>query len=289
MTPAIYARIGRSITVYSRSAGINPAHRVARRAAGAAQRDARGRRRVHRAARGRAGGEAAGAAVRPASGLTADAMQTWRIRAEASLARWCNLRPRSGRCALRRIRAAVSSCWPGRKGASAPVAAAPAPPPGPRTPMPPDRSFSMGQAAALAHRLRPRAAGLAALLALVVGRARAAGALARAQRGARRRLRPVLAFDGRRARRCAGPRCATAHSACEARARSRSTGDATAVAAAGRAALCALARVAYGGVTGAPRVRVALPSRRCCASTLDACRPRSRRTCARRSATTSTG
>ena len=70
MTPAIYARVVGSVdrelaaTRHQRDDG------VARRAARVAQRDARGRRRVPHAARGGAGGEAAGPAVsarRPAS------------------------------------------------------------------------------------------------------------------------------------------------------------------------------------------------------------------------------
>ena len=69
MTPAIFARIADSLTVNSRQPGINADDRVARRAARAAQRHAGARRHLPAAARRRAGGEAAGAAVSAGRGL----------------------------------------------------------------------------------------------------------------------------------------------------------------------------------------------------------------------------
>lgn len=122
-----------------------------------------------------------------------------------------------------------------------------------------DRSFSMGQAAAslAGFAQRSGASGFlrwwgAELAPLVPSSAR--NALAR------RRMRPVVAFDGAQATlwrhvmregAVAMERVATIPL----------DGDAAAVAAAGRQAMGSLARVAYGGATGAPRVRVSIPVR----------------------------
>ena len=123
--------------------------------------------------------------------------------------------------------------------------------------MPPDRSFSIGQVAASLAGLAKRsgATGLlrwwASELAPLVP-APARGAMAR------RRLRPVVAFEGdvatiwRPAMRDGGVTMQRAGEIPLA-------GDAAAVAAAGRGAVASLARVAYGGVTGTPRVRIAIP------------------------------
>jgi general secretion pathway protein L len=125
--------------------------------------------------------------------------------------------------------------------------------------MPPDRSFSMGRAAAsLAGYARATGATgfarwwAAELAPLVPSGAR--NALTK------RRLRPVIAFDG-----AAATVWRTVMRdgaiAMEAGTTIALDGDPAAVAAAGRSAVDALARVSYGGVTGAPRVRVAIPSR----------------------------
>ena len=175
MTPAIYARIVGSVTVLLAAGRHQPADRVARRAARAAQRDAGGRRRAtSRSATRRSRAEPADPAVPARRGLRPPgAVPTWRIRAEATLpdgvtfVREAVVRPspRSGAAARRaglarrRVRAA-------------------APPPTPatdETTMPSDRSFSMGQAAASLGGVRARDRRRR-LLALVGARARAAGA-----------------------------------------------------------------------------------------------------------------
>jgi len=77
---------------------------------------------------------------------------------------------------------------------------------------------------------------------------------------ARRRLRPVIAFDGATAT-LWRPVMRDGALAMEADTTIALDGDPAGVAAAGRQAVDALARVAYGGVTGPPRLRVAIPSR----------------------------
>ena len=125
--------------------------------------------------------------------------------------------------------------------------------------MPPDRSFSMGQAAAsLAGFARATGATgfvrwwLAELAPLVPSGARNAVA--------RRRLRPVIAFDDKVAT-LWRPVMRDGAIAMEPSSTVALDGDPAAVAAAGRHAIEAIARVAYGGAAGASRVRLAIPSR----------------------------
>ena len=84
VTPAIYARIADSLTVHSRQPGINALTRVARRAAGAAQRDARA---VDAYLQQRADALASKLPVPPfppAARFVAGAVPVWRIRAVAT-------------------------------------------------------------------------------------------------------------------------------------------------------------------------------------------------------------
>ena len=124
--------------------------------------------------------------------------------------------------------------------------------------MPRDRSFSMGQVAASLAGLAQRSGATgflrwwAAELAPLVP-APARGAVAR------RRLRPVVAFDGDVAT-IWRPAMREGGVAMERAGDIPLAGDPAAVAAAGRSAIASLARIAYGGVTGTPRVRVAIPS-----------------------------
>jgi len=125
--------------------------------------------------------------------------------------------------------------------------------------MPPDRSFSMGQAAASLAGFA-RASGLvgfwrwwsAELAPLVPSGARNAVA--------RRRLRPVIAFDGNVAT-LWRPVMRDGALAMEIAESVALDGDAQAVAAAGTRALDAVARSAAGDVRGMSRVRLAIPSR----------------------------
>ena len=125
--------------------------------------------------------------------------------------------------------------------------------------MPPDRSFSMGQAAASLAGFA-RASGLvgfwrwwaAQLAPLVPSGARNAVA--------RRRLRPVIAFDGNVAT-LWRPVMRDGALAMEIAESVALDGDAQAVAAAGTRALDAVARSAAGDVRGMSRVRLAIPSR----------------------------
>lgn len=124
--------------------------------------------------------------------------------------------------------------------------------------MPSDRSFSMGQVAAslAGFAQRTGATGFlrwwAAELAPLVP-APARGAVAR------RRLRPVVAFGGDTAA-LWRPVTRGGAVAMERVADVALEGDPAAVAAAGHHAIASIARVAYGGVTGTPRVRIAIPA-----------------------------
>ena len=125
--------------------------------------------------------------------------------------------------------------------------------------MPPDRSFSMGQAAtSLAGFARTTGATgfarwwLSELAPLVPSGARNAVA--------RRRLRPVIAFDGNVAT-LWRPAMREGVLVMEAASTIALDGDPAAVAAAGRQAVDSLSRVAFGGATGTPRVRVSIPPR----------------------------
>ena len=124
--------------------------------------------------------------------------------------------------------------------------------------MPSDRSFSMGQVAAslAGFAQRTGATGFlrwwAAELAPLVP-APARGAVAR------RRLRPVVAFGGDTAT-LWRPVTREGAVAMERVAEVPLEGDPAAVAAAGHHAIASIARVAYGGVTGTPRVRIAIPA-----------------------------
>ena len=124
--------------------------------------------------------------------------------------------------------------------------------------MPSDRSFSMGQVAAslAGFAQRTGATGFlrwwAAELAPLVP-APARGAVAR------RRLRPVVAFGGDTAT-LWRPVTREGAVAMERVADVALEGDPAAVAAAGHHAIASIARVAYGGVTGTPRVRIAIPA-----------------------------
>ena len=97
VTPAIFARIADSLTVHSRQPGINAQLASRDVLLALPERDARRGRRLPAAARRRAGVEAARAAVSGRRAL--------RRRRRAGVAhprgghgaRWCNLRPRSGR------------------------------------------------------------------------------------------------------------------------------------------------------------------------------------------------
>jgi general secretion pathway protein L len=125
--------------------------------------------------------------------------------------------------------------------------------------MPPDRSFSMGQAAASLAGFA-RSSGLvgfwrwwsAELAPLVPSGARNAVA--------RRRLRPVIAFDGNVAT-LWRPVMRDGAIAMEIASTVALDGDAQAVAAAGTRALDAVMRGAPGGAPGTLRVRLAIPSR----------------------------
>ncbi|MBK6395597.1 MAG: pilus assembly protein PilM [Betaproteobacteria bacterium] len=124
--------------------------------------------------------------------------------------------------------------------------------------MPSDRSFSMGQVAASLAGLAQRtgATGFlrwwaAELAPLVPAPARSAVA--------RRRLRPVVAFGGDTAA-LWRPVTREGAVAMERVAEVPLEGDPAAVAAAGHHAIASIARVAYGGVTGTPRVRIAIPA-----------------------------
>jgi general secretion pathway protein L len=125
--------------------------------------------------------------------------------------------------------------------------------------MPPDRSFSMGQAAASLAGFA-RSSGLvgfwrwwsAELAPLVPSGARNAVA--------RRRLRPVIAFDGNVAT-LWRPAMRDGAIAMEIASTVALDGDAQAVAAAGTRALDAVMRGAPGGAPGTLRVRLAIPSR----------------------------
>ena len=124
--------------------------------------------------------------------------------------------------------------------------------------MPSDRSFSMGQVAAslAGFAQRSGATGFlrwwaAELAPLVPAPARGAAA--------RRRLRPVVAFGGDTAT-LWRPVTREGAVAMERVAEVPLEGDPAAVAAAGHHAIASIARVAYGGVTGAPRVRIAIPA-----------------------------
>ncbi|MBK6806064.1 MAG: pilus assembly protein PilM [Betaproteobacteria bacterium] len=124
--------------------------------------------------------------------------------------------------------------------------------------MPSDRSFSMGQVAAslAGFAQRTGATGFlrwwAAELAPLVP-APARGAVAR------RRLRPVVAFGGDTAT-LWRPVSREGAVAMERVVEVPLEGDPAAVAAAGHHAIASIARVAYGGVTGTPRVRIAIPA-----------------------------
>jgi general secretion pathway protein L len=125
--------------------------------------------------------------------------------------------------------------------------------------MPPDRSFSMGQlAASLAGAARASGATgflrwwASELAPLVPSGARNAVA--------RRRLRPVLAFDDHAAT-LWRPAMRDGVLAMEEASTVALDGDPAAVAAAGRHAMEALARAMPGGAAGAPRVRLAIPPR----------------------------
>lgn len=124
--------------------------------------------------------------------------------------------------------------------------------------MPSDRSFSMGQVAAslAGFAQRTGATGFlrwwAAELAPLVP-APARGAVAR------RRLRPVVAFGGDTAA-LWRPVTRGGAVAMERVADVPLEGEPAAVAAAGHHAIASIARVAYGGVTGTPRVRIAIPA-----------------------------
>ncbi len=122
--------------------------------------------------------------------------------------------------------------------------------------MPSDRSYSMGQVAASLAGLAQRtgATGFlrwwaAELAPLVPAPARSAVA--------RRRLRPVVAF-GREGAAVWRPVMREGRVAMERVADIPLEGDPAAVEAAGHQALASVARVAYGGVTGTPRVRIAI-------------------------------
>jgi general secretion pathway protein L len=124
--------------------------------------------------------------------------------------------------------------------------------------MPSDRSFSMGQVAASLGGFAQRSGATgflrwwAAELAPLVP-APARGAVAR------RRLRPVVAFGGDTAT-LWRPVTREGAIAMERVAEVPLEGDSAAVAAAGHHAIASIARVAYGGVTGTPRVRIAIPA-----------------------------
>lgn len=77
---------------------------------------------------------------------------------------------------------------------------------------------------------------------------------------ARRRMRPILAFDGQVAT-IWHPKLSNGAVSVEPMATIALDGDAQAVAAAGRRAVDELGRIAYRGVAGAPRVRLAIPAR----------------------------
>ncbi|MEO8485277.1 MAG: hypothetical protein ABI585_02970 [Betaproteobacteria bacterium] len=125
--------------------------------------------------------------------------------------------------------------------------------------MPPDRSISMGQAAASLAGFA-RASGVTGFLRwwaselapLVPSGARNAVA--------RRRLRPLIAFEGNTAT-LWRPVMRDGAIAMEAATTIALDGDPAAVAAAGRSALASVARTAAGGVAGSSRVRIAIPPR----------------------------
>jgi general secretion pathway protein L len=125
--------------------------------------------------------------------------------------------------------------------------------------MPPDRSFSMSQAAASIAGYA-RALGVTGFLRWWAAELGALAPLGARNAVARRRLRPVIAFDADTAT-LWRPVMRDGAIAMEPSATIELGGDAAAVVAAGQAAVDASARVAYGGVTGTPRMRVAIPSR----------------------------
>jgi general secretion pathway protein L len=125
--------------------------------------------------------------------------------------------------------------------------------------MSPDRSFSMGQAAASLAGFA-RASGLAGFWRWWAGELAPFVPSGARNAVARRRLRPVVAFDGNVAT-LWRPVMRDGAIAMEAATTVALDGDAQAVAAAGKRALDDVARNAPGGGTGAPRVRVAIPSR----------------------------
>ena len=100
MTPALFAKIADSLTVIFAAGRHQPGDGVARRAAGAAERDARSGRRVPRAAQGRAREQAARAAVCRRPGLRRRRDCGVADTGRGDDARWCNLRARSGRASV---------------------------------------------------------------------------------------------------------------------------------------------------------------------------------------------
>ena len=289
MTPAIYARVVGSLTVNSRQPGINAttASRDVLLALPNATPEAVDAYLTQRA-------EALAAKLPvppfpPASGFGAGAVPVWRIRAEArvpdgvTFAREAVVRP-SGDAR----RPLLTLSW--QDGVTVPR------PPRSRPTRPPDHKTADSPMA-------ERELTLPAVLRALHDAARRLGVPgfwrwwgrqldplvpARAARGARapahapgRRLRgrPRDALASARRRR---PRRDVAGG------EDRLTGDAAAVADAGRAALAPTARMAYGGPRRRAARRRACRRARCCARRW-CCRRRSRRTCGRRSNTTSTG
>ena len=125
--------------------------------------------------------------------------------------------------------------------------------------MPPDRSFSMSQAAASIAGFA-RASGVTGFLRWWGGELAALAPSGARNAVARRRLRPVIAFDAGTAT-LWRPVMREGALVMEPSQTVALDGDAAAVAAAGRSALEGVARIAYGGVTGTPRMRVAIPAR----------------------------
>jgi len=127
-------------------------------------------------------------------------------------------------------------------------------------PMATDRSATSADSALAAFAGFARTSGLAGFFAWWM-RELAAIVPAPARHAlARRRLRPVIAFDADEAT-LWRPTIEGGETRITPLARIPLAGDANAVADAGRAALASLERVAYGGTTGATRVRVTLPAR----------------------------
>ncbi len=186
MTPALYAKVADSLTVHSRQAGINPAVRVAHNAARAYPERPRRSSTTTSPQRTEALATKLPPPPFPLSGFAAGAINLWRIRAEVTMARRRHIRARGGASDRRPATVADGAGMAGWQRARVLDAAAR------RTNV---DARADGTARFNSVRAAPARSGLsprtAALLALVDGRARAAGAggarAARCSAGARAR------------------------------------------------------------------------------------------------------